>query len=88
MIERLELTKNVQFYDLIIPQDNEERVITDNEIINILNAADDNIEPGSDYLINSFRVSDILIDSNLEFIYSLRVFPTLKPVYFLSLIHI
>ena len=84
MIERLELTKNVQFYDLIIPQDNEERVITDNEIINILNSADDNIEPGSDYLINSFRVSDILIDSNLEFIYSLRVFQTLKPVYFMG----
>lgn len=30
MIDRLELTKNVQFYDLKIPLNNEERQITHN----------------------------------------------------------
>ncbi|TLV02067.1 hypothetical protein FE839_24275 [Klebsiella indica] len=33
MIDRLELTKNVQFYDLKIPLDNEERQITNNETL-------------------------------------------------------
>lgn len=84
MIDRLELTKNVQFYDLKIPLDNEERQITNNEILSILNSADDNIEPDSDYLINDFRVERNLIDADVNFIYSLRVFPTLRPVYFMG----
>ncbi|MDX6910006.1 hypothetical protein SJZ84_04120 [Hafnia paralvei] len=84
MIDRLELTKNVQFYDLKIPLDNEERQITNDEILSILNSADDNIEPDSDYLINDFRVGRNFIDADVNFIYSLRVFPTLRPVYFMG----
>jgi hypothetical protein len=84
MIDRLELTKNVQFYDLKTQPDNEERSITNDDILSILNAADDNIEPDSDYLINDFRVGRHLIDADVNFIYSLCVFPTLRPVYFMG----
>lgn len=84
MIDRLELTKNIQFYNLIIPEDNSNRTITDLEINNILEASDENIEPNSDYLLDKFRVGNRLIESNIPYKYSLRIFPTLKPVYFIG----
>ncbi|WP_406833535.1 hypothetical protein WKR03_15160 [Morganella morganii] len=84
MIDRLELTKNIQFYNLIIPEDNSNRTITDLEINNILEASDENIEPNSDYLLDEFRVDNRLIESNIPYKYSLRIFPTLRPVYFIG----
>ncbi len=84
MIDRLELTKNIQFYNLIIPEDNSNRTITDLEIYNILEASDENIEPNSDYLLDEFRVDNRLIESNIPYKYSLRIFPTLRPVYFIG----
>ncbi|MGK4328721.1 hypothetical protein ABVK36_07570 [Lonsdalea quercina] len=84
MIDRLELTKNIQFYNLIIPEDNQNRKITDVEINNILDASDENIEPGSDYLLKEFRVDKRLIENDIPYKYSLRIFPTLKPVYFIG----
>ncbi|ENF7818301.1 hypothetical protein ABR157_004104 [Enterobacter soli] len=84
MIDRLELTKNIQFYNLIIPEDNPNRTITDAEITNILDASDDNIEPGSNYLLKEFRVSKRLVENDIPYKYSLRIFPTLRPVYFIG----
>ncbi len=84
MIDRLELTKNIQFYNLIIPEDNLNRTITDVEINNILDASDENIEPDSDYLLDEFRVDNRLIKDNTSYKFSLRIFPTLRPVYFIG----
>ena len=84
MIDRLELTKNIQFYNLIIPEDTQNRTITDVEIINILNASGENIEPGSDYLLKEFRADKRLIENDIPYKYSLRIFPTLRPVYFIG----
>ncbi|HCR4041767.1 TPA: hypothetical protein OOF57_003888, partial [Morganella morganii] len=58
--------------------------ITDLEINNILEASDENIEPNSDYLLDEFRVDNRLIESNIPYKYSLRIFPTLRPVYFIG----
>ncbi len=84
MIDRLELTKNIQFYNLIMPGDNQDRTITDDEIADILDASDENIEPGGGYLLDEFRVNKRLIESDVSYKYSLRIFPTLKPVYFIG----
>lgn len=84
MIDRLELTKNIQFYNLIIPEDNPDRAITDVEITTILDSSDENIEPGSGYLLDEFRVNKILIENDTTYKYSLRIFPTLRPVYFIG----
>ncbi|MCC4107152.1 hypothetical protein [Serratia ureilytica] len=84
MIDRLELTKNIQFYNLIIPEDNLNRTITDVEIDSILDASDENIDPDSGYLINDFRVENRLVKDNIPYKYSLRIFPSLRPVYFIG----
>lgn len=84
MIDRLEFTKNIQFYNLNIPEGNLNRIITDVEINDILNASDENIEPDGNYLLNEFRVDRRLIENDVPYKYSLRVFPTLKPVYFIG----
>ncbi|MDF7660444.1 hypothetical protein PUG81_15870 [Erwiniaceae bacterium L1_54_6] len=84
MIDRLELTKNIQFYDLIIPENDPTRVISDLEISNILNASDDNIEHQGLYLLDEFRVTGNLVKDNTPYKYSVRIFPTLRPVYFIS----
>lgn len=84
MIDRLEFTKNIQFYNLNIPEGNLNRIITDVDINDILNASDENIEPDGNYLLNEFRVDRRLIENDVPYKYSLRVFPTLKPVYFIG----
>ncbi|EJG2205948.1 hypothetical protein BET61_RS04000, partial [Morganella morganii] len=38
----------------------------------------------SDYLLDEFRVDNRLIESNIPYKYSLRIFPTLRPVYFIG----
>ncbi|MEL5401312.1 hypothetical protein [Serratia ureilytica] len=84
MIDRLELTKNIQFYNLIIPEDDLNRTITNVEINSILDSSDENIDPDSGYLINDFRVENRLIKDNIPYKYSLRIFPSLRPVYFIG----
>ncbi|CUY72320.1 Uncharacterised protein [Serratia marcescens] len=84
MIDRLELTKNIQFYNLIIPEDDLNRTITDVEIKSILDSSDENIDLDSGYLINDFRVENRLIKDNIPYKYSLRIFPSLRPVYFIG----
>ncbi|MDC4354035.1 hypothetical protein OHV37_17570, partial [Acinetobacter baumannii] len=74
MPERLELTKNVQFYKINNCLD--ESVISD-----VLNEATSNQEQGSDFILEVFR--DIKITTeNIEYKLTVKVFPTAKPVYF------
>jgi hypothetical protein len=84
MIDRLELTKNIQFYNLIIPEDDQARTITDLEIRKILDASDENIDPDGGYLLDEFRVEKRLLEDDTAYKYSLRIFPTLRPVYFIG----
>ncbi|BFI54384.1 hypothetical protein ACX1H4_14920 [Yersinia enterocolitica] len=75
MPERLDLTLNAQFY---IPTVN----ITDDIINKILDEADQNIEPESEHIINIFRQETLSINGTFNYKYSLRIFPTLRDVYF------
>lgn len=82
MLEKLELTKNAQFYvskgvEPLPP-------IEDSFILDILNASDDNIDSESSYILSEFRVQKHLIDKDISYLYSIRVFPTTKPVYFIE----
>ncbi|HAW3717493.1 TPA: hypothetical protein JLT90_000353 [Escherichia coli] len=79
MLEKLELTKNAQFY---ISKGN--KPIEDAFILDVLNASDDNIEPDALYILNEFRVKSNLIDKNIPYLYSVRIFPTIRPVYFIG----
>ncbi|TLI81005.1 hypothetical protein FEK43_15385 [Escherichia sp. E2562] len=79
MLEKLELTKNAQFY---ISKGS--KPIEDAFILDILNASDDNIEPEALYILNEFRVKSNLIDKNIPYLYSVRIFPTIRPVYFIG----
>ncbi|HAS8352899.1 TPA: hypothetical protein I7721_17580 [Vibrio vulnificus] len=78
MLEKLELTKNAQFY---VTKEDE---LLPSFILDILNTSDDNIEPDSSYILNSFRIKKELIDTNVPYFYSIRVFPTIRPVYFIG----
>jgi hypothetical protein len=76
MPERLELTKNVQFYKT--NSDLDENILSD-----ILNEASSNQEQGSSSIIDIFR--DIKVtEEKVEYQITIRVFPTAKPVYFLN----
>ncbi|HGF5111073.1 TPA: hypothetical protein ACF317_004403 [Vibrio parahaemolyticus] len=77
MPERLELTKNAHFY---LPKNE----ITDETVRNILESASDNMESGGSYLIDEFRQEKVVQDRELSYIYSIRVFPSVRPVYFLD----
>ncbi|MEA4036378.1 hypothetical protein VBJ03_24425, partial [Enterobacter hormaechei] len=78
MLEKLELTKNAQFY---ISKGNEPLPpIEDVFILDILNASDDNIEPDALYILNEFRTRSHLIDEDIPYLYSVRIFPTIRPV--------
>ncbi|WP_419239169.1 hypothetical protein [Photobacterium leiognathi] len=77
MPDRLELTKNAHFYL-------SKSEITDNVIYDILEAATDNIELEGKYIINSFRQEGIIENTDLNYTYSIRVYPSVRPVYFIS----
>ena len=82
MLEKLELTKNAQFY---ISKGNEPLPpIEDVFFLDILNASDDNIEPDALYILNEFRTRSHLIDEDIPYLYSVRIFPTIRPVYFIG----
>lgn len=74
MPERLALTQNAQFY-------REEVALTNEAIRTILDAASDNKTPDSVFLIDQMGTSRELEDGS-QFRFSLRVFPTERPVHF------
>ncbi|CAJ1869182.1 hypothetical protein COOFOMLJ_03178 [Aeromonas veronii] len=77
MPERLELTKNAHFY---LPK----TAITDDIIRNLLDAAANNMEYGGNYIIDAFRQGKTIENTNFKYVYSIRVFPSVRPVYFLN----
>ncbi|AWF80234.1 hypothetical protein BTJ40_05085 [Microbulbifer sp. A4B17] len=77
MPERLKLTKNAQFYRANVP-------VEDELIKNILDAASYNINPDSAFVIDQFRQGRHIDEQNFGFLYSVRVFPSSRPVYFLD----
>lgn len=74
MPERLTLTQNAQFY-------REDVALTTEAIRNILDAASDNKAPGSVFRIDQMDTLRELEDGS-QFRFSLRVFPTARPVHF------
>ena len=77
MPERLRLTKNAQFYRVNEP-------VEDELVRSILDAASDNINPNSGFVIDQFRQKSNVDEINLSFFYSVRVFSSSRPVYFLD----
>lgn len=76
MPERLELTKNVQFYKT-------NNSLDENVLSDVLNEATLNQEQDSDFILEVFR--DIKVTTgNTEYKLTAKVFPTTKPVYFLN----
>lgn len=82
MLDKLELTKNAQFY---VSKGSEPLPpIEDSFIKDILNASDDNIEPETKPILNEFRIQRNLIDRDISYLYSVKIFPTIRPVYFIE----
>ncbi|SDK79442.1 hypothetical protein [Pseudomonas indica] len=77
MPERLRLTKNAQFYRVNDP-------VEDELVRSILDTASDNMNPDSGFVIDQFRQERNVNELNLSFVYSVRVFPSNRPVYFLD----
>ncbi|MFC6674078.1 hypothetical protein [Marinobacterium aestuariivivens] len=77
MPERLRLTKNAQFYRVNEP-------VEDELVRNILDTASNNMTPDSGFVIDQFRQERNVSELNLSFVYSARVFPSSRPVYFLD----
>lgn len=77
MPERLELTKNAQFY---VPKNS----IDDSIINDILGAAVDNMDTGAQFVVDLFRSDRRIEDSGLEYKCSVKVFPSIRPVYFID----
>ena len=77
MPERLELTKNAQFYT-------PKNAIDDSIINEILSAAVDNMDTGAQFVLDLFRVDKKVDESDLEYKCSVRVFPSVRPVYFIN----
>jgi hypothetical protein len=75
--ERLRLTKNAQFYRVNEP-------VEDELVSDILGTASGNMNPDSAFVIDQFRQERNLYEQNLNFVYSVRVFPSSRPVYFLD----
>ncbi len=77
MLERIKLTKNAQFYKV------QPEKLSDDFIYELLDLASENKDPDpkSDFIENEFRKEADFLDSPCK--YSLRVFPTLKDVYFI-----
>jgi len=75
--ERLRLTKNAQFYRVNEP-------VEDELVRSILDTASENINPNSGFVIDQFRQERNVDEINLSFVYSVRVFSSSRPVYFLD----
>lgn len=77
MPERLRLTKNAQFYRINEP-------VEDELVKNILDTASNNMNPDSGFVIDVFRQERNFDEQGLSYVYSARVFPSSRPVYFLD----
>ena len=77
MPERLQLTKNAQFFRIGSP-------LSDETVQEVLDAAADNITLDGEFIIDSFRQERLLDDQEFSFVYSVKVFPSTRPVYFLD----
>ncbi|WP_417666947.1 hypothetical protein [Pseudidiomarina sp.] len=77
MPERLRLTKNAQFYRVNEP-------VEDELLRKILDTASDNMNPDSGFIIDQFRQERNVDELKLGFVYSVRVFSSSRPVYFLD----
>lgn len=77
MPDRLELTKNCHFY---VPK----KDITDEVVQEILDEASNNMEPDSEFIIDVFRQEKRLAESDLNYTYSVKVFSSVRPVYFIN----
>jgi len=75
--ERLQLTKNAQFFRIGSP-------LSDETVQEVLDAAADNITLDGEFIIDSFRQERLLDDQEFSFVYSVKVFPSTRPVYFLD----
>jgi len=75
--ERLRLTKNAQFYSVNEP-------LEDELVRQILETASDNMNPDSGFVIDVFRQERNLEEQSINFVYSAKVFPSSRPVYFLD----
>lgn len=77
MPDRLELTKNSQFYTPKVE-------IIDEVIEDILNEASSNIDEDAGFIIDVFRQEKSVEEHELNYIYSIKVFPSVRPVYFID----
>ncbi|HHV7525255.1 TPA: hypothetical protein ACUNF5_006808 [Burkholderia orbicola] len=77
MPDRLLITQNAQFY---FPK----AELTDDSIGALLDAASQNIEKNSNFLIDEFRQARIAPNTDFTYTYSARAFPSSRPVYFLT----
>ncbi|WP_436870514.1 hypothetical protein [Acinetobacter courvalinii] len=76
MPSRLELTKNVLFFKSNVP-------VNDIVIREILNLATDNKEDKTKFIIDKFRIKE-KTQANINYTLSIKVFSTVRPVYFLD----
>ncbi|MCG5534239.1 hypothetical protein LRF89_12420 [Halorhodospira sp. 9621] len=77
MPKRLQLTKNAHFFRITSP-------LSDSIVQEVLDAAADNITPDGEFIIDSFRQERVLEEQEFSFVYSVKVFPSARPVYFLD----
>ncbi|MCF6437591.1 hypothetical protein [Pseudoalteromonas sp. MMG022] len=77
MPDRLELTKNAQFY---IPKNS----IDDSIINDILGAAVDNMDTNAQFVVDVFRTEKTVEEEDFSYNYSIRVFLSVRPVYFID----
>ncbi|MBI0104386.1 hypothetical protein H3T80_09530 [Gilliamella sp. W8145] len=82
MLDKLELTKNAQFYKL--KNGPLQSSINDSIIREILDTSSANIDPEQSYILDDFRKEKNLINNNIKYQYSIRIFPTIRPVYFIQ----
>lgn len=77
MIDSLALTQNAQFYVTRNPLD-------DAIVEGILNAATVNLAANADFLHNEARVERTVVEHQLTYTYSLRIYPSAREVLFLD----
>jgi len=76
VINQLALTQNAQFYFAPVP-------MTDLVLLEILNAASENLAANSAFLHDESRV-ERTVDNQFTYKYSLRIYPSAREVYFLD----
>ncbi|WP_440465539.1 hypothetical protein ACKI1H_15860 [Pseudomonas sp. YH-1] len=77
MIENLLITQNAQFFRA-------ETALTTAGLLSILESASDNKEADTDFIINLLKSERPLPDGSGQYTFSIRVFPSTRPVYFID----